>query len=177
MPASTRIPCVIQYQRVSTYRQSGYSLAAVCKFQEVFIMSYIWPLALVVISNILYNVCAKSVPEKLDPMASLTVTYSVGAAASYILYVALHGNWNVIREYTKLNWTPFVLGIVIVGLEAGYIYAFKAGWQVSTLAIVQASFLAAALLLVGYFAYSEALTANKIIGVVICLVGLYFINK
>ena len=35
---------------------------------------------------------------------------------------------------------------------------------------------AAALLLVGYLLYREALTWNKIVGVVICLIGLGFIN-
>ena len=30
--------------------------------------AYIWPIALVVISNVVYQICAKSVPEKLDPL-------------------------------------------------------------------------------------------------------------
>ena len=81
------------------------------------------------------------------------------------------------REYSHMNWAPIVLGIVIVGLEVGFIYAYKAGWQVSTASIVQSAFLALALLVVGYAVYSEPLTASKIIGMLICLVGLYFINK
>ena len=32
------------------------------------------------------------------------------------------------------------------------------------------------LLLVGYFLYHEALTWNKLLGAVICLIGLIFIN-
>ena len=76
----------------------------------------------------------------------------------------------------KLNWTSFVLGVVIVGLEAGWIYAYQAGWQVSTGFIVQSAFLAAALLLVGYFLYHEALTWNKLAGVAVCLAGLVIIN-
>ena len=45
-------------------------------------MSYIWPIALVVVSNIPYQICAKSVPREMDAMASMTVTYLVGAACS-----------------------------------------------------------------------------------------------
>ncbi len=138
--------------------------------------SYVWPIALVVLSNTAYQICAKSVPEKMNPFASLTVTYLVGALASAILYFALGTGGNLIREYGKLNWAPFVLGVVIVGLEAGWIYAYQAGWQVSTGFIVQSAFLAAALLLVGYFLYHEALTWNKLVGVTICLIGLVFIN-
>lgn len=137
--------------------------------------SYIWPIALVVLSNVVYQICAKSVPEGMNPFASLTVTYLVGAVASGALYFILGGN-NLIREYQKLNWAPLVLGIVIVGLEAGFIYSYKAGWQVSTASIVQSSFLAIALIFVGYLLYHEALTWNKLLGVGICLVGLVFIN-
>ena len=48
--------------------------------------SYIWPIALVVLSNVVYQICAKSTPRDIDPLASLTVTYAVGAIASAILY-------------------------------------------------------------------------------------------
>ena len=138
--------------------------------------SYVWPIALVVLSNTVYQICAKSVPNGMNPFASLTVTYLVGAVASGILFFALGTEGNPVKEYGKLNWAPFVLGIVIVGLEAGWIYAYKAGWQVSTGFIVQSAFLAAVLLLVGYFLYHEALTWNKLVGVAICLIGLVFIN-
>ena len=47
--------------------------------------SYIWPIALVVLSNVIYQICAKSIPRDIDPFASLTVTYAVGAIASAIL--------------------------------------------------------------------------------------------
>ena len=139
-------------------------------------LSYIWPIALIVLSNTVYQICAKSVPEGMNPFASLTVTYLVGAAVSGILYYALGNHTGLLKEYEKLNWAPIILGIVIVGLEAGYIFAFKAGWQVSTAQVVQSAILAGILLFVGWLLYREALTWNKIVGIVICLIGLVFIN-
>lgn len=41
---------------------------------------------------------------------------------------------------------------------------------------VQSSFLAVVLLFIGFLLYLEALSWNKIVGVVICLIGLGFIN-
>ena len=137
--------------------------------------SHIWPIALVIVSNIIYQICTKSMPEGLNPFASLIVTYLVGAAASAVLYFVLGSEGSLAKEYGKLNWVPFVLGIVIVGLEAGWIYAYKAGWQVSTGFIVQSAFLAIALLFVGYCLYHKSLTWNKLVGVGICLTGLIFI--
>ena len=89
-------------------------------------LSYVWPIVLVVLSNVVYQICAKSVPKGMDPLASLTITYLVGAVASGVLYFILNRNGNLIQEYGKLNWAPIILGIVIVGLETGWIYAYKA---------------------------------------------------
>ena len=138
--------------------------------------NYIWPIALVVLSNIIYQICAKSVPGSMDPFASLTVTYLVGALMSGIIYFISHGSANLFREYRHLNWAPLVLGFVIVGLEVGFIYAYKAGWQVSRASIVQSSFLAVALVIVGAILYREHITWTKLVGVAICLVGLVFVN-
>ncbi len=138
--------------------------------------SYIWPLALVVLSNVLYQICAKSVPNGMHPLASLTVTYTVSAVVSLVLFFVLNRGGNLFKEYAKLNWAPLVFGVVLVGLEVGFIYAYKAGWAVSTAQIVQSAILAVALLFVGFFLYREPLHWNKIVGVVICLAGLFVIN-
>ena len=140
-------------------------------------IAYIWPIALVVFANVMYQICAKSMPVDINPLAALTVTYMVALLSSGILYFALYrGSANLIAEYSKLNWVPFVFGLVLVALEVGFIYAYKAGWQVNTAAIVQSAFLAVALIFVGLLIYHEPLSWNKLAGVGICIVGLVFIN-
>ena len=138
--------------------------------------SYVWPIVLVVLSNVVYHICAKAVPEGMNPFASLTVTYLLGAAASAALCLVTSTEGGIIKEIGKINWSSFALGAAIVGLEAGFIYAYKAGWPVSTAQIVQSAVLAVALLFVGFFLYREPLRWNKIVGVLICVVGLAFIN-
>lgn len=139
-------------------------------------ISYIWPIALVVLSNMLYQVCAKSVPDGMNPLASLTVTYLIGAVVSCAMYYILNRDANLLREVRQINWAPVVLGIVIVGLEVGFIYAFRAGWQVSMAQIVSSVALAIILIFVGYLLYHEAITWNKVAGIIVCLIGLVLIN-
>lgn len=107
---------------------------------------YVWPLGLVVLSNVFYQISAKSVPDRMNPFASLTITYMTGAIVSLIMYFLLNKGGNIIHEYQKTNWAPFVLGFVIVGLE------------------------------VGYMLYKEKITWNKIAGILVCLAGLGLIN-
>jgi uncharacterized membrane protein len=139
-------------------------------------LDFIWPIGLVVMSNVLYHICAKSVPGDINPFASLTITYIVGAISSGILFFILYKDVNFIREYSRVNWAPIVLGFAIVGLEVGYIFAYKAGWQISIASIVQSAFLAVVLIFVGTLLYKEALTWNKLVGVIVCLIGLSLIN-
>ena len=138
--------------------------------------SYIWPIALVVISNTLYQICAKSVPEGMNPLASLTVTYLIGAAVSCVMYYLLNRDANLLREIRLTNWAPVVLGVVIVGLEVGFIYAFRAGWQVSVTQIITSAAVAVILIFAGYLLYHEAITWNKIVGMIVCIAGLVLIN-
>ena len=140
-------------------------------------MSMIWPIALVVFSNVVYQICAKGVPKDMDTMASMTITYIVGAICSAIMFFAMNRNGNLLQEYSKLNWAPIFLGVSVVGLEVGFIYAYKNGWAVSTASIVQSAFLAVALLIVGVLLYHETVSISKIIGVGFCLVGLFFLNR
>lgn len=138
--------------------------------------SYIWPLVLVIVSNTVYQICSKGIPANASPYAALTITYAVGAIFSAALHFIIQPGTGLLQEITRMNWAPYVLGLVIVGLEVGWIYAYRAGWQVSTGMTVQSAFLAVALVIVGYLLYHEAVTWNKVVGIVICLVGLAFIN-
>ena len=139
--------------------------------------SMIWPIALIVLANILYNVCSKETPQDIDPLASLTVTYLVGAGFSALLYVLLNKKANLFAEYSHLNWTSFVLGLAVVGLEAGSIYMYKAGWKISSGQLVYSIVLAVCLVIIGVAFYHESISPTKAAGIAVCALGLYLINR
>lgn len=134
------------------------------------------PILIVVLANTVYQICAKATPPGVNSFTSLSVTYAVGSAVSLALYFMTQKDANLLAEYRQLNWSSFVLGIVVVGLEGGFILMYRAGWSVSTGQLVQSAFLAAVLLFVGFFLYQEPITARKLIGIAVCLAGLYLVN-
>lgn len=131
---------------------------------------------MVVLANTFYQIAAKSVPDKIDPFASVTLTYIVGAVTSAILYFVLNKDADILREYSNLNWAPFVMGITVVGLEAGMIYAYKAGWPVNAASMTQSTILAIVLVFVGYLVFKEPISWNKVAGIAVCLAGLALMN-
>ena len=140
-------------------------------------MTMYLPILLIVVSNVFYHICSKSVPEDLDPFAALTVTYAVGAVVSAILFFIFSHEKNLLVQYGRINWTTVVLGISIVGLEAGSIYMYKAGWNISTGQLVHSSILALCLIVIGMMFYKETMNTTKLCGILAVMIGLFLINK
>ena len=139
-------------------------------------MNMLLPIALVILSNCFYNVITKQTPGNVNAFLSLGVTYTVAAAFSFIVFFAGSANTTLSVELKKLNWTSFALGIVIVGLELGYILAYRAGWNVNTAPLVANICLAIALVFIGFFAFGETITAKQIIGMCVCIAGLIIVT-
>ncbi len=140
-------------------------------------MNMYFPIIIVVLSNTVYHICAKSTPDNVNTFASLSVTYAEGALVSILIYLTANGFSNAGNDYRQLNWTSVVLGTAIVGLEAGFLLMYKAGWNISTGQLVSSAVLAVVLIFVGYLLYKETITVQKLAGIAICLFGLYLINK
>ena len=80
-------------------------------------------------------------------------------------------------EFSKANWTSFLLGISVVALEFGYISIYRAGWKVSTASLVANISLACVLLFVGILLYKEALSFKQLAGMAICVFGLILMSR
>ena len=137
----------------------------------------LWPLLIIVASNTFYHICAKSVPEEAHAFGALTVTYLIGAALSAIVFVTSVKPANVLTELGKVNWASLVLGFAIVGLEAGNVFLYRAGWKISAGSVVCNISLGIVLLFVGYFLFHEQITVRQLVGVAVCAAGLFLITK
>ena len=135
-----------------------------------------WPILLAVFADVFYQISAKSTPQTLNPFASLTLTYLVAAAVSLAVFY-IRGGHNLPGEMKNINWTTIVLGLAVVGLEAGSIYMYKLGWNINTGYIVKSIILSIALIGVGYFVYNESFSITKAAGIAACLLGLFLLNR
>jgi drug/metabolite transporter (DMT)-like permease len=137
---------------------------------------YIFSIVLIVASNIAYNIAQKSTPGKANPFMTLLVTYLVAAlvcGAALLLTRTGKSFGGLLRD---VNWTGLLLGFSIVGLEFGYLMAYRAGWNISVGSLVANIALALALIPVGIFFYHEGFGLHKVLGAAICIAGLVLIN-
>lgn len=136
----------------------------------------VWPILIVILANTFYNICMKSMPGDVNPFGALMITYLVAAVISAIIFVFAVGSSEVVFELSKINWVSIILAIAIVGLEVGYVFVYRAGWQVSNASVVANIGLACVLIFVGYFLYRENVSIRQIVGIIVCMAGLILIN-
>lgn len=138
---------------------------------------YMFPIALIVLSNIVYNVCQKSTPQSANPFSALLITYLTAAILTLVAFPFYKTDKGFFQSFNELNWTSFALGGAIVGLELGYLFAYRVGWNIGVGSLVANIILAIMLIPIGILFYKEGFAMNQIIGAVFCLVGLILINK
>lgn len=138
---------------------------------------YVFSIVLIVASNVLYNVCQKSTPESANPFSSLLVTYVSASIIAGVTFLLCYSDKSFVQSLEELNWTSIALGVAIVGLEFGYLMAYRAGWNISEGSLVANILLAIALIPIGVFFYHEGFSLNKTMGVVFCVIGLLLLNK
>ncbi|WP_373482223.1 hypothetical protein [Acetobacterium sp.] len=140
-------------------------------------LTYYLPIILIVTANVFYNICTKSTPATANPFLSLLVTYLVAALLTLVLMLTNGLDEGIVQSFKRLNWTSYALGISVVALEFGYITAYRAGWNISLGSLVANISLAILLIPIGILFYKELLTINHLVGIALCLAGLFFINR
>ena len=140
-------------------------------------LAKIWPIALVVLANTIYNICAKSTPANANAFLSLAVTYLGAAAVSIAAFLLSAPGASLPAEMRKLNWTAAALAVSIVALEVGYIFIYRAGWKMNVASLVANITLACVLVGVGALLYREGVTLRQLAGIAVCLAGLALLGK
>lgn len=138
---------------------------------------YVFSIVLIVSSNILYNICQKSTPDKADPFSALFITYLTAALLTIMAFVISKTDKSLLQSFKDLNWTSIALGVSVVGLEFGYLMAYRAGWKISVGSLVANIALALMLIPIGILFYKEGFGVNKIFGAALCIIGLVLINR
>jgi len=140
-------------------------------------MKYFFPILLIILSNTFYNITAKATPSAANPLLSLFFTYITAAGITVIALLFTGLSKPVLASVGDLNWTSFALAFAIIGLELGYILAYRYGMPISIGSLIANIGLAVVLVIVGVLFYREQFGVNQAVGIILCLAGLFFLNR
>ena len=132
-------------------------------------------IVLIVVSNVAYHVSQKSIPATLNPVLSLLVTYFVAIGITLCLYPLFPARPASAPLSRQIHWSSVVIGVAIVGVELGYLLAYRAGWRVTVGSAAANAAVALLLIPVGLLFFGERLSLGNAIGVILCLAGLILV--
>ena len=132
---------------------------------------------LIVFANIMYHVSQKSIPAGVAPLASLIATYTIALVVSIIAYIAEMQAVAIPNIMNGFTWASAGVAIAVVGVEIGFLLAYRVGWNINVGALIANVAVAMLLIPIGHFMFKERLTMNSIFGMLFCLVGLYLLFK
>lgn len=134
-------------------------------------------IALVLLSNVVYHLALRAVPREANPAVATLAAYLVATLATAATLPVLARDVQILPAFRTLNWSTVLVGVAIVGIEIGYLLAYRAGWTLSTASVTANVSLAVVLLGIGILAFKEPLTLQRATGVGFCVLGLWLVNR
>ena len=130
--------------------------------------NYIIPIVIIIISNVVYHITTKSIPKEVNSFLSLTVTYLTAAVVVLAMYFLTSKPNKILTDIHKLNWTSYIVGLAIVGVEIGFLYMYRLGWDISKGSLITSVSLAILLIIIGALFYKEHIGLYQIVGIAFC---------
>ena len=134
------------------------------------------PPLLVIGGSLLYHVAAKSVPKTVAPLAALVGVYFTALVASLVAYAI--ANRTSLSPISAIGHpTIAAVGLGVLMIELGFLLTYRAAWPVSMASVMMNGIVAVLLLPVGAALFGETITFVRLVGVVLCLLGLTLLQK
>ena len=125
-----------------------------------------------IVANIGYHLSQKSIDSEVNPYVALSVTYAVALAISLSLAVLTTPDWGWALQIKHANWAPVALGGAIVGLELGFLLAYRYGWNLNSAALYSNVVVAIGLVPIGWLWFAEHLSVRRSVGLVLALIAI-----
>lgn len=135
----------------------------------------IWPIALVILTSVLYQLAQRAMPRGANPFALLTLVYGIGVALCCTAGVIAGGRFAAAKLLPLFSWPSWLLAASVVGIEVGYLLAYRAGWTLGSAFAVASTASTVLLALIGLCFFAETLSVRRVCGLLLALGGLWLL--
>lgn len=140
---------------------------------------YSFSMFLTIVSNVGYHLFQRQIHPDSPPFFSLAASYVVGLFTTVLIVIffpALNAS-ATLKDFGKVGWASYLLGLALVGLELGFLLAYRAGWKISSAALISNIAVTLVLIPIGIFLYRDGMNFSKFVGILFSLVGLWLLGR
>ena len=134
---------------------------------------------LTVAANVGYHLCQRSISARANPLVSLLATYGVAfvVTCAALPFFPPETPASFPAQLRAANWASYALGVAIVGLELGFLLAYRAGWKVGIAALYSSAAVTLLLIPAGVLVFQERLDTRKVLGIALAGGGLWLLGR
>jgi uncharacterized membrane protein len=140
------------------------------------VIAMAWPMATIVASFIIYHIAIKALRPDLHPLAFLIGVYVIALFLTIGLWIAFPALGPTGVQIGDMVWVV-MLGIALVGIEFGFLMAYRNGWSVSVAPTFSNVTLALIMAPIGMVFLKEKLGWQGFLGLGLCVIGLILMAR
>lgn len=134
------------------------------------------PFLLATVGYVGYHLFQKNVPVETPPLLATAVAYAVGLAGC-LLGFTFSGSWDAVNWRQLASMPTLGVGVAIVGIELGYLLAYRAGGALGNTALWVSALSNVLLVMAGVVWGQEKLDLARVGGLASCLLGLVLMSR
>jgi drug/metabolite transporter (DMT)-like permease len=137
---------------------------------------FYFSITLAILSSALYHFSARSTPAGVSLPVSLAVTYAMALGITLVTVLLLPGRETLPSQLRQLGLPAVLLAVGIVGIEFGFLLAYRSGWNLGIAAVVVNVVASLLLVPVAVLVFKDKINWVNVLGIVVCLAGLVMLN-
>ena len=132
-------------------------------------------IGLIVASLVGYQLAQRTMPTGTNPFAVIAIAYVLGIIACAFLAPGVGKPIGPADVALLRHWPIWVLAGSVVGIEVGYLLAYRAGWPLATTTGITYTTTMVLLAVIGATCFSEGISPRRAAGVVLAIGGVWLL--
>ena len=135
---------------------------------------YYTSILIALVGSVIYHTSMKSIPKELNPFFGLAVIYFL----AFIISIVAMFCWpDGSRRISDLQFGVGGVALGVLGIEMGFLLAYRAGWHVGYTALMVNVLSVLILLPIAIVFMKQGVTILKLAGIVLSVAGLAMLMK
>lgn len=122
-----------------------------------------------------YHIGQKSVPRSASPFVVLAIAYAA-ACLVCLAFIPVIGRMPSMGELrASIGWPTWIIAFSIVGIEVGYLLAYRSGWPIGIAFAVASTVTVIALAAIGAVYFGSPLHPRRLAGIALACLSLWLL--
>ena len=127
------------------------------------------PIGLIIASQVGYQLAQRAMPASANPFTVIAIAYLLGIIACAVLAPEVGRPIGLVDARLLKHWPIWALAVSVVGIELGYLLAYRAGWALATTTGMGYTATMVLVAVIGAICFSEGMSARRAAGLVLAI--------